>query len=162
MITVSVLGEWTKSLKSGLKHYCNTSQAEISMRLDHIHTYIIVHYNPSVRIIDLVSNTTYVVAGGCSLKSTPNDRFFEKLFMALLFTLIRNLLRGNRRINTFCILFVCLACDQNPVFTSNKPTHLLDHGDFFWITLSLKKHIQVRFDQVRGRVVVNSNKVPGG
>ena len=25
------------------------------------HTYIIVHYNPSVRIIDLVSHTTYVV-----------------------------------------------------------------------------------------------------
>ena len=27
----------------------------------HIHTYIIGHYNPSVRIIDLVSHTTYVV-----------------------------------------------------------------------------------------------------
>ena len=26
-----------------------------------LHTYIIVHYNPSVRIIDLVSHTTYVV-----------------------------------------------------------------------------------------------------
>ena len=26
-----------------------------------IHTYIIGHYNPSVRIIDLVSHTTYVV-----------------------------------------------------------------------------------------------------
>ena len=35
-----------------------------------------------------------------SLKSTPNDRFFEKLFMAILFTsqsFARNLLRGNRR-----------------------------------------------------------------
>ena len=29
--------------------------------LNYIHTYIIDHYNPSVRIIDLVSHTTYVV-----------------------------------------------------------------------------------------------------
>ena len=47
------------------------------------HTYIIGHYNPSVRIIDLVSHTTYFcvlflfTSGGTySLKSTPNDRFF--------------------------------------------------------------------------------------
>ena len=44
-----------------------------------LHTYIIDHYNPSVRIIDLASDTTYVVCvnfihkwGTCS--------FFEKLF----------------------------------------------------------------------------------
>ena len=49
-----------------------------------IHTYIIGHYNPSVRIIDLVSHITYVVCvnfihkwrGTYSLTSTPNDRFF--------------------------------------------------------------------------------------
>ena len=29
--------------------------------IKYIHTYIIGHYNPSVRIIDLVSHTTYVV-----------------------------------------------------------------------------------------------------
>ena len=29
--------------------------------ITYIHTYIIGHYNPSVRIIDLVSHTTYVV-----------------------------------------------------------------------------------------------------
>ena len=59
----------------------------------HTYTYIIGHYNPSVRIIDLVSHTTYVVSvnfihkwrGPYSLKPTPNDRFFEKLFMAILF-----------------------------------------------------------------------------
>ena len=56
------------------------------------HTYI--HnwsLNPSVRIINLVSHTTYVVCvnlihnihgGTYSLKSSPNDRFFGKLFMA--------------------------------------------------------------------------------
>ena len=105
-------------------------------------TYIIGYYNPSVRIIDLVSHTTYVVCvnfihkcrGTYSLKSTPNDRFLEKLFMAILFTLrvfARNLLRGNRRRNTFLISFWCLAWGSNPGFSSNKPTHyLLDHGDF--------------------------------
>ena len=56
-------------------------------------TYIIGHYKPSVRIIDLVSHTTYdvcvlilYISGETySLKSDPNDRFFEKLFMAILF-----------------------------------------------------------------------------
>ena len=51
-------------------------------------TNIIGHYNPSVRIIDLVSHTTYVVcvlilyiSGGIySLKSAPNDRFFWETF----------------------------------------------------------------------------------
>ena len=79
----------------------------------YIHTYIIGHYNPSARIIDLVSHTTYVVCVHFihkwrDLNSTPNDRFFEKLFMAILFTLrvfARNLLRGNRRKILFCILF---------------------------------------------------------
>ena len=104
-------------------------------------TYIIAHYNLSVRIIDIVSHTTYVVCVNfihkwhvtCSLKSTPNDRFFAKLFMAILFTLrvfARNLLRGKRWRNTFRISFWCLAWDSNPGFLSNKPPHcLLDHSD---------------------------------
>ena len=49
--------------------------------------------------------------------------------MAILFTprvFARNTLRGNRRRNTFCISFWCLAWDS-----TNKPTHyLLDHGSF--------------------------------
>ena len=89
-------------------------------------------------IIDLVSPTTYVVCiifgGTHSLKSTPNERFSEKLVMAILFTLrvfAGNLLIGNRRRKTFCILFWCLAWGSNLGFTSNKPTHyLLDYGDF--------------------------------
>ena len=76
----------------------------------------------------------YISGGTYSLKSTPNDKIFEKLFMAILFTLTffaRNLLRGNRRRNTFRISFWCQAWDWNPGFSSNKPTHyLLDHGDF--------------------------------
>ena len=52
-------------------------------------------YNPSVRIIDLLSHNTYVecvnfILSGWtySLKPTPNDKLFEKSFMAILFTLI--------------------------------------------------------------------------
>ena len=100
-----------------------------------IHTYIVDHYNPSERIIDLVSHTTYVcvlifyISGAVyCLKSTPNNRFFVKLFMAILFTLIvfaKNLLRRNRRRNIFRILFLCSAWGSNPGFTSNEPTTLL-------------------------------------
>ena len=76
----------------------------------------------------------YISGGTYSLKSTANDRFFEKLFMTIIITVrvfARNLLRGNRRRNTFRILFWCLACGSYPGFTSNKPTHyLLDYGDF--------------------------------
>ena len=96
------------------------------------------HYNPLVRIIDLFSYSTYVVCVNFiykwrDLQSTPNDRFFEKLFVAILFTLAvfaRNLLRGNLRWNTFRISFWCLAWGSNPGFSSNNPKHyLLDHGE---------------------------------
>ena len=94
--------------------------------------YIIGHYNPSVGIIDLtpLMLCVFILYGSgrtYSLKSTPNFRFFEKLFMAILFTLrifVCNLLRGNHRINIFCILFWCLAWGSNPGFSSNKPTRL--------------------------------------
>ena len=72
----------------------------------------------------------YVTVGTYSLQLTSNDRFFEKLFMANLFTLTvfpRNLLKGNRRRNNFCISFWCLVWGS----TSNKPTHYpLNYGDF--------------------------------
>ena len=71
----------------------------------------------------------YISGGTYSLKSTPNDRFLEKLFMAILFTLrvlARNLLRRNRRRKyAFRISFCCLACYSNPGFSSNKLTHFL-------------------------------------
>ena len=96
---------------------------------------------PSIRIINLVSHTIMLcvlilcISGGTySLKSTPNDRFFEKLFIVILFTLrvsARNLLRGNRRRNNFHILFWCLAWISKTAFSYNKPTHyLLNHGVF--------------------------------
>ena len=48
----------------------------------------------------------YISGGTYSLKSIPNDRFFKRLFGAILFALrvfARNLLRGNRRRNAFRI-----------------------------------------------------------
>ena len=110
-----------------------------------IPTYIIGHYNPSVRIIDLVSYTTYV---GCvnfihkwrdlQFKVNSERQIFSETFHGnSIFTLrvfARNLLRGKRWRNTFRISFWCLARDSNPGFLSNKPTHfLLDHGNFYYI-----------------------------
>ena len=43
----------------------NLRHIEICENISDIHTYIIGHYNPSVRIIDLVSHTTYVVCVNC-------------------------------------------------------------------------------------------------
>ena len=68
----------------------------------------------------------YISGGTNRLKSTPNDRFVKKLFIAILFTLtdfVRKLMRRNCRRYTFCILFWCLAWFSNPFFTSNKPTN---------------------------------------
>ena len=55
---------------------------------------MIGHYNPLVRIIDLVFTPLtlrvlifYINGGTYSLTPTPNDRFFEKLFIEILFTL---------------------------------------------------------------------------
>ena len=61
----------------------------------YIYTYMIGPYNPSVRIIDLVSHTTYVVCVNFIPKwremqfkvDYERQIFFEKLFMAILFTL---------------------------------------------------------------------------
>ena len=63
----------------------------------------------------------YVSGGTYSLTSTPNARFFEKLFHAnffyILWVFVRNLLRGNRRRKKFDFLF---RFDAWPGFTSNK------------------------------------------
>ena len=60
----------------------------------------------------------YISGGSYNLKSTPNDRF-EKLLMAILFTL--------RVLPEICWEEIA----EEPGFSSNKPTHyLLDHGDF--------------------------------
>ena len=97
-------------------------------------TYIIGHYNPSVRIIDLVFHTPlklsvlilYIRGGTYSLKSTPNDRFFEKLFMGILFTLrvfARNLL----------LYFVFYVRPETRILALrliSQHTTLIDYGNF--------------------------------
>ena len=63
-----------------------------------------------------------------SLKSTPNDRFFEKFSMAILFSLrpfARNLF-----ISSFC--WKHLTCGLNRGLTSNIIYYLLDYGVFFF------------------------------
>ena len=66
-------------------------------------------------------------------------RNFSWQFYFTLRVFARNLLRGNRRRNTFCIPFRCLAWDSNPGFLSNKPTYyLLDHGDFRQTRIKIK------------------------
>ena len=95
------------------------------------------NYNPSVRIMDLVSHTTYVVCINFIHKWW--DLHFWKVFMAVLFTLrdfAKNLLKGNCQRNTFCILFWCLAWGSNPGSTFNKLTHYqLDCGDYIMTCL---------------------------
>ena len=96
---------------------CKPRLIAAPLSINNIHTYITGLYNPSVRIIDLGSHTTYVVyvnfihkwrnlqfKDGRSRQSAD----FEKLFMAILFNLedfARNLLRGNCWRNTFRISF---------------------------------------------------------
>ena len=97
----------------------------------YVHTYIIGHYNLSVKIIDLVSHTTYVVCVNFiyksrHLKSTPNDRFFEKLFMAVLIYSQSFCLKSAARESSkkyFLYFVLILAWGSNPGFTSHKPTH---------------------------------------
>ena len=107
----------------------------------YIHTYIIGHCNPSVRIMDLVSHTTYVVCVNFihkwrdllfkvdserqtwetfhgnfiySLKFLP-EICWEEIAVEILFVFRFDLWPGTRTL----------------AFSSNKPTHyLLDHGDF--------------------------------
>ena len=57
----------------------------IPVKVSHANTYIIGHYNPSVKIIDLVSHATYVVCVNFihnwrDLQSIPNDRFLLRTF----------------------------------------------------------------------------------
>ena len=64
---------------------CKDERTRLSWRSAcRIHTHIIGLYNLSVSIIDLLS--LYICGGSYSLMSTPNSRFFEKLYMAVLFT----------------------------------------------------------------------------
>ena len=65
----------------------------------------------------------YINGGTYSLKSIPNDRFFGKLSIAILFTLrvlAKNLLRGNHLKKLFVFCFDVWLGSSNPGFTSTK------------------------------------------
>ena len=83
----------------------------------YIHTYIIDHYNPIVRITawhftSLMLRTLILyMSGGPYLRptSTPKDRFLRNFFMTGILILLseflaRNLLRGNRRMQLYTLL----------------------------------------------------------
>ena len=89
----------------------------ISLNSTYIHIYI--HnwpLQPFSQDYDLVSHTTYVVCVNfihewrdLQFKVDSERQIFEKLFMAILFTLrvfARNLLRGSRRRNIFFSYFI--------------------------------------------------------
>ena len=115
--------------QTNLKKYENlhlTSLPHQTQTLQHIseiiyiHTYIIGHYNPSVRNtaqlltpLMLCALILYLNGGTYSLTSTPNDR----LLMAIVFTLrvfARNLLRGSSRRNIFHISFLTTDMGYEP------------------------------------------------
>ena len=103
-----------KALLTVEHRYCiiiaQTYYIKFDSHYDHIHTYIIGHYNRSVRItaqllppLMLCALILYISSGSYSLTLTLNNRFLGNFFMAVLFTLsvfARYLLRGNRRRNT--------------------------------------------------------------
>ena len=118
------------------------------------HTYIIDHYNPSVRISDLVSYTTYVVCVNFIQEwrdlqfkvDSKRQIFWETFLRQFLFTLrvfARNLLKGNHRKNTFRILFWCLALGSNSGFLPNKPTHYLLPTRQRWLPVTTKNDVSL-------------------
>ena len=86
----------TNGLLSCSVHTTDISQSKLyHAPTIYIHTYIIGHYNPSVRItvqllapLMLCALILYMIRGAYSLKSISNNRFFfcETFFMAGLFT----------------------------------------------------------------------------
>ena len=85
------------------------------------HTYIIGHYDPSIRIIDLVSHITYVVCVNfihkwrdLQFKVDFERQIFWETFHGNFIYFARNLLRGNRRRNTFRILFLMSGLGLEP------------------------------------------------
>ena len=108
----------------------------------YIHTYIIGHYNPSVRIMDLVSPTTYVACVNfihhwrdLQFKVDSERQIFWETSHGSFYLLSKFLpeicWEEIAKEILFVFRFWCLAWDSNPGFWFNKPTHyLLDHGDF--------------------------------
>ena len=110
------------------------------------HTYMIDHYNHTVRFIDLVSHTTYIVCINFIHKwrllqfiVAAERQIFQKPFMVVF--LLSEFLpeicwEEIAKKILFVICFDSVAWATNPGFTSNKPTHyLLNCGKFIYICI---------------------------
>ena len=104
-----------------------------------IHTYVIGHYNLSVRIttklpITLLFCVLILSSRAYSLNSTMNERFLRSFFMVILFILTvctRYQVKGIPWRNIFIFSFWCLTWGLSSGLTSNKLIHyILDYGDF--------------------------------
>ena len=116
----------------------------------HTYIYIIGHYNSSIRIIDLVSHTTYVVCinfihklRDLQFKVDSERQIFWETFNGNFIysqSFCQKSVEKKLPKKYFRFSFWYLACNSNPGFSSNKPTHcLLDHDDFLrFITLSFR------------------------
>ena len=128
------------------------------------HTYIIGHYNPSVKIIDLVFPLLMLCVNfihkwqDLQFKVYSEQQIFWETFHGNFIysqSFCQKSADSFRRRNTFCILLWCLTWVSNPEFTSNKPTHyLLDYGDFIHLQGShmwtmLKSEYQIQFVCIR-------------
>ena len=93
-----------------------------------IYTHIFGRYNPSVRIIDLLSHTTYIVCVNFIHKRRVNSErqiFWESLHGNFIYS------QSFCQKSTDFILFWSLVSGSKPGFTSKKPTRYpLDYGDF--------------------------------
>ena len=123
------------------------------------HRYIIGHNNPSVRIMDLVSQTTYVVyVGSLHFNVDSEQQIYLKNFswqIHLVSEFLPEICWEEIADEIFFhISFWCLTWDTNLGFTSNKPIHyLLDHGD-------LENHVNQGFhwvELIKKEMIVNHN-----
>ena len=129
----------------------------------HTYIYIIGHYNPSVRIIDLVSHTTYVVCVNfihkwrhLQFKVDSERQIWETFHGNFIYSQSFCQKSAERKsLKKYFSYFVLMSrLGLDPGFSSNKPTHyLLDHGDFWkllWIFnyLSTKTRIIEKFKQI--------------
>ena len=103
----------------------------------HIPTYIIGRYKPSVRIIDLVSPTAYVVCVKLmhKFKVDSERQIFWETFPGN-FIYSQSICQKSaqrkspKKYFSYFVLMSGLGLEPR-LFFSNKPTHyLLDHGDF--------------------------------
>ena len=112
-----------------------------------------MHWHSSVRIIDLVYHTTYVVCVNFVYKwrdlqfKVDSERWICLRNFSWQFYLLSEFvpeISWEEIVEEilFRILFWCLACGSNPGFSSNKTTHyVLDHGDFSYYLIKKIKYI---------------------